>query len=89
MLSIATRFSEPDLSSENNRFLSGFTKVKGIVNGIRYAKDSMILDITEIKDTKILIYKPGNLNITKGTGIEIIGKTDKDIIIADKLRIIG
>ena len=88
LLSIVTRFAELNFPSENNQFLNEYTKVKGIVKNVRYAKDSIIIDITDIKDTKIFVYKPGNLNITKGIWVEIIGKADDDIIIADKLRII-
>ena len=88
VLGIISNYAEPDFSSGKNGLGTNFVKINGIVNKVRYSKNSMTLDISEIKNSKAIIYNPKKFNLTEGTQVEIIGKSDDGIVAVDKIRVI-
>lgn len=88
VLALATKLLEPDYSPENGIFSDNILKLKGRVNDVKQSENSLILEISETKTTKAILYKTKEFNLTKGADVEIIGKAGKGIIVVDKIRLI-
>lgn len=89
ILVIITAYIEPDFSDKKTIYPNDFIKLRGIVTKSTPAKNSLILEITESKQAKAIIFDSKNISITEGTEIEIIGKKEDNQIVVDKIRVIS
>jgi len=88
-LASLSNFLSPEYLNPEEIKSNNMAKIKGTVSSIQKTKNSLVFEVIEARETKILIPKSTNLNISKGDEVEIIGKYGENLVIADKVRIIN